>query len=227
LSGAVLANVTYAHSTMSAVTDWVFGILPIFFVWKMQMNPRTKLSVILILSLGFFASTATIVRIFYIKQLVSTQDYSWQGINLAKWSMVEPAIAITAMNFATLRPMFSSFLHFASKRFDNDVESINTRPSAESRVRGNSVNAKEYSAEFAELLGLSRVGVTTHISAGAPEKDQMRKRFTMKKGSTRLLGNESQTELNAVSPISLPEGKYGIDWTMGIKATTIVTRDVS
>lgn len=53
LTGNVLAGITYAHCAMSAITDWVFGILPIFFVWNRQMNPRTKLSVVLILSLGF------------------------------------------------------------------------------------------------------------------------------------------------------------------------------
>lgn len=53
LSRSILANVTYAHAAMSAATDWAFGILPVFFVWKLKMNPRTKLSVILILSLGF------------------------------------------------------------------------------------------------------------------------------------------------------------------------------
>jgi hypothetical protein len=53
LRSPILASVTYAHCAMSAITDWSFGILPIFFVWKMQMSPRTKLSVILILSLGF------------------------------------------------------------------------------------------------------------------------------------------------------------------------------
>jgi hypothetical protein len=53
LHNPILSNVTYAHAAMSAVTDWAFGILPVFFVWKMQMNPRTKFSVILILSLGF------------------------------------------------------------------------------------------------------------------------------------------------------------------------------
>lgn len=53
LKNPILANVTYAHAAMSAVTDWAFGILPIFFMWNMQMNPRTKVTVILILSLGF------------------------------------------------------------------------------------------------------------------------------------------------------------------------------
>ena len=55
LKSPILANVTYAQCAMSAITDWSFGILPIFFVWKMQMNPRTKLSVILVLSLGFLS----------------------------------------------------------------------------------------------------------------------------------------------------------------------------
>lgn len=94
------------------------------------------------------------------------------------------------------------------------------------RVR-NSVSAKDYSNEFAELLGLARVGVTTHISAGnnQQEKNPLRKRFTLKQTFTKISQkNESQTELNAVSPSSLTEG---IDWTGGIKATTVVTHDVS
>lgn len=53
LNKTILSNVTYAHAAMSAATDWVFGILPIFFVWKLKMDSRTKLSVVLILSLGF------------------------------------------------------------------------------------------------------------------------------------------------------------------------------
>ncbi|PMD40948.1 hypothetical protein L207DRAFT_488948 [Hyaloscypha variabilis F] len=226
LRSPILASVTYAHCAMSALTDWSFGILPIFFVWKMRMNPRTKLSVILILSLGFFASTATIVRIVYIKQLTETDDYSWQGINLVKWSMVEPAIAITAMNIATLRPMFKNFFNFASKKLDS-VDEDDGRPSGDSqkpfRGHANSVNANDYSVEFAELLGLSRVGVTTMITAGGSdaERSQMRKRFTMRRGSSskEKYDSESQTELNPV-----PVLNENIDWVGGIKATTVVTQ---
>lgn len=91
----------------------------------------------------------------------------------------------------------------------------------------NSVSAKDYSVEFAELLGLSRVGVTTHISAGESqeEKDHLRKRFTLRKSPTRIFQrNESQTQLNAVSPT---RSEDGIDWMGGIKATTVVTHDIS
>ncbi|KAH7348846.1 hypothetical protein BKA65DRAFT_525848 [Rhexocercosporidium sp. MPI-PUGE-AT-0058] len=236
LNSITLSAVTYAHCAMSAITDWSFGILPIFFVWRMQMNPRTKFSVILILSLGFFASTATIVRIVYIKDLTETDDYSWEGINLVKWSMVEPAIAITAMNIATLRPLFRNFLSFASKRFDSSIDTEdNARPSADSRTnfaRRNSVSAKDYSVEFAELLGLSRVGVTTHISAGGSEaeRDQLRKRWTVRKSSRtfkeekqRSYNNESQTELNSVLADANIQEQGAVNWTAGIKTTTVIT----
>jgi len=141
--------------------------------------------------------------------------------------MVEPAIAITAMNIATLRPMFKNFFVFAKKRFDNGVDEKDTRPSGDSeqelrstRTARNSVSAKEYSVEFAEMLGLSRVGVTTHISAGGCEpEDHMRKRFSTRRmmfRSEKLQNdNESQTELSPVD--------YS-DWS-GIKSTTVITID--
>lgn len=53
VSHTTLADVTYAHAAISAVTDWILGILPVTFIWGMKMNPRTKLSVLFILCLGF------------------------------------------------------------------------------------------------------------------------------------------------------------------------------
>jgi len=48
----IIADSTYAHGALSAAADWTLGILPIFLVWNLNMNPRTKFSVALILALG-------------------------------------------------------------------------------------------------------------------------------------------------------------------------------
>jgi hypothetical protein len=141
--------------------------------------------------------------------------------------MVEPAIAITAMNIATLRPMFKNFFHFASKKFDGPIDENESRASDDSQKRfrghGNSVYANDYSMEFAQLLGLSRVGVTTLITAGGSdaERKQMKKRFMLRRGSAvrEKSDTESQTELNPV-----PMFGDSIDWSGGIKATTVVTQ---
>ena len=150
--------------------------------------------------------------------------------------MVEPAIAITAMNIATLRPMFKNVFVFAKKRVDHSVDEEDTRPSGESssalprKKFSNSVSANEYSLEFAEMLGLSRVGVTTEISAGGSnsERDHIRRRFSTAKilpFRSEKHKNESQTELNLVTTHRQNSvGGQEIDW-MGIKATTVITMD--
>jgi hypothetical protein len=52
ISIQLIADSTYAHSVISAVSDWTLGILPIFIVWNLKMTPRTKVSVAMILALG-------------------------------------------------------------------------------------------------------------------------------------------------------------------------------
>ncbi|TVY30727.1 hypothetical protein LHYA1_G000375, partial [Lachnellula hyalina] len=225
LRSTILANVTYAHAVMSAITDWSFGILPIFFVRRMQMNPRTKFSVILILSLGFFASSATIVRIFYIRSLSQTKDYSWEAINLVKWSMVEPAIAITAANIATLRPLLNNFF-FSTKPVDfkvADAESMVGESRLPHRHDRNTGSSKHYSPEFADMLGLSltRSSVTTEITAGRCHKASAL--FSLARIMSCGVGEqkEHRMELGGVT-----DHRGGVeDLGTGIHKTTVITVD--
>lgn len=43
---------TYGYSAISCWTDWTMAILPVFLIWNLQMNIRTKISVAMILSMG-------------------------------------------------------------------------------------------------------------------------------------------------------------------------------
>jgi hypothetical protein len=52
LAGFTISSLTYSHGALSILTDWTLGILPIFLVWNLNMNPRTKVSVAFILGLG-------------------------------------------------------------------------------------------------------------------------------------------------------------------------------
>lgn len=217
---------------MSAITDWSFGILPIFFVWKMQMTPRTKVSVILILSLGFLyvihparrkflemrtddhsASSATIVRIVYIRSLTETKDYSWEAINLVKWSMVEPAIAITAANIATLRPLLNTVFCFSTKAVDSKVgeeESVTGESRLPNRHDRSAVSAKYYSPEFADMLGLSpRASVTTQITAGRRSLNKASAWFSLARVMSRGERKENKMGVDDGSP--------------GIHKTTVIT----
>jgi hypothetical protein len=61
------------------------------------------------------ASTATIVRIFYVWQLTHDNDILYDFTDLAVWSTVENGLGLTASSIATLRPLFKSFLGVATQ----------------------------------------------------------------------------------------------------------------
>lgn len=55
LSPVLIAKViipTYVHTALNAFADWTLGILPIFIIKDLDMNPRTKVTIAVILALG-------------------------------------------------------------------------------------------------------------------------------------------------------------------------------
>jgi len=52
ISGKIVADLAYCHAAILTASDWTLGIIPIFLVWNLKMNSRTKISVALILALG-------------------------------------------------------------------------------------------------------------------------------------------------------------------------------
>lgn len=110
----VLAPLNYIHGVMNALTDWVFVSLPILVVRKANMRGRDKASVMLVLTLGVLGSVASVVRLFYIKDLhagdSSATSFFSNASTIAIASIVEPGMGIMAACLATLRPLFKSFL---------------------------------------------------------------------------------------------------------------------
>ena len=48
----IVPDATVAHSCVSAVSDWIIGLLPIALLWNVQLNRRTKATVAILLSMG-------------------------------------------------------------------------------------------------------------------------------------------------------------------------------
>ena len=45
-------DATYAYSAISCVVDWTLGVIPVFLVWNLHINARTKVVVAMILAVG-------------------------------------------------------------------------------------------------------------------------------------------------------------------------------
>ncbi|KAH9215291.1 hypothetical protein DL95DRAFT_501232 [Leptodontidium sp. 2 PMI_412] len=104
----------YTHSAMCIATDWTVSVLPVFMVWNLQMSTRTKASVVLILGLGIFASTATIVRVLYIKNVGASANFLTGATNILLWSIAEEGVGIIASSLATFKPLFTKYFNWNS-----------------------------------------------------------------------------------------------------------------
>ena len=64
---------------INIATDLLFAILPIPLVWKLQLTTRTKVGLVCILSLGFFAAATAIYKTPMQYHFFEVQDFTGQG----------------------------------------------------------------------------------------------------------------------------------------------------
>ncbi|GAW21843.1 hypothetical protein ANO14919_113690 [Xylariales sp. No.14919] len=101
----IIAALTYLYSAFSVICDFTFAILPMFLIYTLQIDTKTKIALIPILSIGCVASIAVVVRLGYIHNFTNP-DFLWATLDIAIWSTSEQGLAITAASLATLRPLF-------------------------------------------------------------------------------------------------------------------------
>jgi hypothetical protein len=100
------------NSAFNIATDMFFAALPIPLIWGLQLNWRTKLSLMAILSLGWFACAAAIIKA--IKQWNVLNELDWTvSDSFNVWNYIEFTVGIVAASLPTLRPMFKEILHSA------------------------------------------------------------------------------------------------------------------
>ncbi|KAI1363597.1 hypothetical protein F5Y08DRAFT_354294 [Xylaria arbuscula] len=105
VSADEIVSAAYALSALTILSDWLYALLPIPLIWRVKMTPQAKLSVIGVLSLGVFASVATLIRLKFLADLTDTSDILHAGTDAMIWTLVEPGIAISAASLATIRPL--------------------------------------------------------------------------------------------------------------------------
>ncbi|KAI1097434.1 hypothetical protein F4804DRAFT_171868 [Jackrogersella minutella] len=105
ISMDIIVALTYLYSAINVICDFTFATLPIVLIWGLQMDKRTKVALIPILSMGCVASSAVVVRLAYIEDF-KDPDFLWATVYIAVWSTTEQGLAITAGSLATLRPLY-------------------------------------------------------------------------------------------------------------------------
>ncbi|KAF3769925.1 hypothetical protein M406DRAFT_66385 [Cryphonectria parasitica EP155] len=102
-SARTLSIVGNLNAAINITTDFFTWLLPIWVIMKLQLKRKTKMTLMVIMSLGLFAVIASVLRVF----LGSAWEWS---TDLYIWLNVEVDTAILAASLPCLRPIFRRFL---------------------------------------------------------------------------------------------------------------------
>ncbi|ORY58914.1 uncharacterized protein BCR38DRAFT_72093 [Pseudomassariella vexata] len=102
------------NGVINVTTDLIFVILPIPVVIKLQVNRRTKITLVAILSLGLFACVASVARMIYAYEMFADPNYT-RNYNFLIWFNVELHAGILSASLPALRPLFAKILQNTSR----------------------------------------------------------------------------------------------------------------
>lgn len=97
---------------MNISTDFLLASLPIPLVWQLQLNKRTKISLIFVLSLGLFACIAAIMRVRLTKTVLSDPN-RFVHDEYSLWNTIELNVGIVAASLPAIKPLINRFLDVA------------------------------------------------------------------------------------------------------------------
>ncbi|KFY98300.1 hypothetical protein V498_01565 [Pseudogymnoascus sp. VKM F-4517 (FW-2822)] len=114
------------NGAVNIATDVAFALLPIPIIWKLSVNIRTKITLIFILSLGFTACVAAIVREVLLSTFFEQTDGNFHNA-YALWNYAELGVGVIAACLPALRPLFAFLLDKASSTFASGQPGLSTR----------------------------------------------------------------------------------------------------
>lgn len=101
--------IVLAQAVISVVSDFTFAAFPIFVLWRVQIDFKTKMGLWLLMCLGFITGACCLVRTVLNNQALPL-DETYDGIINWLWRLFEVQIGIIAACIPTLRPFYKWFM---------------------------------------------------------------------------------------------------------------------
>ncbi|KAH7092536.1 hypothetical protein FB567DRAFT_239799 [Paraphoma chrysanthemicola] len=169
---------TIVVAAINIITDFVFSLLPITFLRKIQRPMRERVVVGVLMGLGIFAGVVSIVKISVAAQFGRTGDMINESILIGMWSVIEELVGLIVICVPCLR-----------SPFQRAVQS----------VAGVTVRMRRY--------GMSRsYGRTYEASEGPKERSRSRSRLAAMLEGSNDSGFKLERVRNESSGPSSPNG---------------------
>lgn len=99
-------------SAVNIMTDFIFALLPISFLRKVQRPLRERIIIGVLMALGIFTGVASIMKMVSSITFGRTGDNNADGIQIGMWSCVEELVGFIAACVPCLRSPFQRVLEY-------------------------------------------------------------------------------------------------------------------
>ena len=114
-------GIILAQAVISVISDFAFAAFPILFLWRVQIDLKTKIGLWVLMCLGFITGACCLVRTVLNNQSVPL-DGTYNGIINWLWRLFEVQIGIIAACIPTLRPLYL----WVMRRIGGDTHGLDT-----------------------------------------------------------------------------------------------------
>ncbi|KAL2856460.1 hypothetical protein BJY01DRAFT_242797 [Aspergillus pseudoustus] len=121
----VQRDYAFFQGSISAFSDLVLAVYPLFTISRLQMALRLKIGLGILLSLGIIAMTAAIIKTINLSCLSARADYPWVTVDLVVWIAIEQYLIIIAACIPTLTPLVNIGIICGRLRGDNSSSNAN------------------------------------------------------------------------------------------------------
>ena len=163
--------IVLAQAVISVVSDFTFAAFPIFILWRVQIDFKTKMGLWVLMCLGFITGACCLVRTVLNNQALPL-DETYDGIINWLWRLFEVQIGIIAACIPTLRPFYKWFMEIVRgervKGLDTNIHFPLAKDKPHSWV--------ERAGQRSDSEGPSEMGIKRHVdSVGHPDtmKDEL------------------------------------------------------
>ncbi|MCJ1432446.1 hypothetical protein MMC27_001802 [Xylographa pallens] len=154
----------YSYAGYAAFQDLALAIIPITFIYKLQLSLHKRLSLCLVLGVGAFASICAIIKTTKLSELGSSSDFTWNTLPLFIWTANELNIVIIGACIPAVYPLLTSFL--AHHRTSHDSTTTTQRMWPRNHLRGSEdtyVNeSRDYPTQKVEIFSDNYPGRHAH-----------------------------------------------------------------
>lgn len=212
-----LLKIVLVQATISVVSDFSFAILPIVFLWRVQIDLKTKLGLWTLMCLGFITGAFCLVRTILTDDALPL-DRTYDGIINWIWRLFEVTIGIIAACIPTLRPLYN----WAMRKAKGEKTDENIRWTLGSQQKKWTENVEEARHSGSEKVkdpveARDVINEGRQIPSRARRRDTMRDQLVeegiIKTEANDLQANDSETATNKKDDMGFGDEmhRYGIN----------------